>query len=162
MKVAVFTLRSVGVGIVAGMLVAVAFGLFAGASWGLAIVNGLSAGALVLTVSIGMNDDRVDWGSVPPGRRGTWNLAYSVILIPAVFLEYLTGFWFDSDGVPLLNGIKFGVVDLIALKALFLTTGFAAYALGNITAKLEHLVGDEGVHPYPLHVTPPDGPRRSS
>ena len=155
MKVAVFTVRSVGVGIAAGLLVTVAFGLFAGASWGLAAVNGLSAGPLVFTIYIGMNDDRVDWNSVPPGRRGTWKLAYSVIFLPALFLEYLTGFWGDSGGVPLLNGMEFGVVDLLALKALILTTGFAAYALGNITAKLEHLSGDESVAPH-------DGPRHSS
>ena len=162
MKVTVFTVRSVGVGIAAGMLVAVAFGLFAGASWGLAAVNGLSAGTLVCTIYIGMNDDRVDWNSVPPGRRGTWKLAYSVILVPALFLEYLTGFGFGNVDPPLLNGMEFGVVDLLALKALILTTGSAAYALGNITAKLEHLIGDESMDPHPLRVTPHDGPRHSS
>lgn len=162
MKVAVFTVRTVGVGIAAGVLVATAFGLFAGASWGLAAVNGLSAGVLVFTICIGMNDDRVDWGSVPSGHRGTWKLAYIVILVPTLLLEYLTGFWFDSGDAPLLNGMEFGVVDLIALKALIFTTGFAAYALGNITAKLEHLIGDESVEPHPLRVTPHIGPHRSS
>ena len=47
-----FAVHSVGVGIAAGMLVAAAFGLLAGASWGLAAVNGLSAGVLVLTAYI--------------------------------------------------------------------------------------------------------------
>ena len=118
------------------MLVAATFGLYVGASWGLAAVDGLSAGALVLTVYIGMIDDRVDWNSVPPGRRGTWLLAYSVIFIPALLVEHLIAFEFVSGDAPALKGKEFGSVNLFALKVLFLTTGSAAYALGNITAKL--------------------------
>ena len=44
MKVTVFTERSIGVGIAAGMLVAATAGLLVGASWGMAAVNGLSVG----------------------------------------------------------------------------------------------------------------------
>ena len=44
MKVTVFTERSIGVGIAAGMFVAATAGLLVGASWGMAAVNGLSVG----------------------------------------------------------------------------------------------------------------------
>ena len=162
MKVAVFTLRSVGVGIAAGVLVAVAIGLLPGTSWGLAAVNGLSAGVLVLTVYVGMIDDRVDWnsGTRRPGRRGTYTLAYCVIFTPGLFVEYFIGFEFVRGGPPVLKGMEFGSLNLYALKMLFLTTGAAAYALGSITAKLVHLYGDESLDPHPLRVTPADEPPR--
>ena len=61
MKVAVFTVRVVGTGIVFGLLVTAAFGLLCGADWGLAAMNGLSSGTLALAFSIGISDDRLDW-----------------------------------------------------------------------------------------------------
>ena len=48
MKVTVFTLRSVGIGIVFGVLVAAGLGLLRATDWGLAAMNGLSAGTLAL------------------------------------------------------------------------------------------------------------------
>ena len=53
-------------------------------------------------------------------------------------------------------------MKVVVPKALFLTTGSVACALGSITAKLEHLDGDESVYPHPLCMTPPAGTRRSS
>ena len=71
MKVAVFTGRSVGIGIVFGVLVAAGFGQFRGTDWGLAAMNGLSAGALALAFSIGMSDGRLQWyGNHPGATRG--------------------------------------------------------------------------------------------
>ena len=52
MRVAVFTARSTGIGIATGVLVTAVFGQFVGASWGLAILAGLPAGALALAGSI--------------------------------------------------------------------------------------------------------------
>ena len=70
MKMAVFTGRSVSIGIVFGVLVAAGFGQFRGTDLGLAAMNGLSAGALALAFSVGMSDDRLKWYSNRPGRQG--------------------------------------------------------------------------------------------
>ena len=50
--------------------------------------------------------------------------------------------------------------NYFAVEMLLLITGFAAYGLGFINAKLEHLDGDESGDP--LRAIPPDGPRHSS
>lgn len=47
----VFTARATAVGIATGALVAVLFGLLMGALWGLAVLNGVAIGALVLLVN---------------------------------------------------------------------------------------------------------------
>ena len=58
MKVAVFTLCSVGIGIVFGVLVAVGFGHLYGADWGLAAMNGMSAAAARSSMSSGCGASR--------------------------------------------------------------------------------------------------------
>ena len=86
MKVAVFTVRSIGIGIVFGVIVAVGLGVLGGSDWGLAAMNGLSAGALAMAFSIGMSDDGLKWYGYCPSRQGVWMLAYIVMMIPTFFM----------------------------------------------------------------------------
>ena len=167
MKVAVFTMRSVGIGIVFGVLVAASFGLLDGADWGLAAMNGLSAGAAALAFSIGMSDDRLKWYSNRPGRQGVWILAYTVMLIPAFFVERFIEVDRFIEGEKFFEMREF--IDMarayangFAVGMLIMITAFATYGLGFINAKLEHLSGDESGDSPLLRAPPPDGPRYSS
>ena len=49
----VFTARATGIGMATGVLVGIAFGQLLGAAWGLAVLNGLAAGAATRTVEYG-------------------------------------------------------------------------------------------------------------
>ena len=80
-RVRVFTKRSTGIGVGTGALVAAAFGQLAGASWGLAVMNGLAAGALALAVSIVLRDGRFDFMNTRR-RVGVWLLSWIVIATP--------------------------------------------------------------------------------
>ena len=147
-RVRVFTKRSAGIGIATGALVAAGFGQLMGASWGLAVLNGLAAGALALALSIVLRDGRFDFGNTRR-RPGVWVLAWIVIATP----------WFLVD-----NFIEPGLsrTDEFALTLLFGLTGFAAYALGAITATLDHLDGDDAADPRLHRLTMPPGERRAS
>ena len=148
-RVQVFTKRSAGIGVATGALVAAGFGQLAGASWGLAALNGLAAGALALAVAIVLRDGRFDFMNTRR-RRGLWVFAWIVIATP----------WFLVDDVIELQLSR---VDEAALTLLFGLTGFAAYALGAITATLDHLDGDEASADPRLHrVTPSPEARRTS
>lgn len=167
MKVAVFSVRSVGIGIVCGVLVAAGLGLRRGADWGLAALNGLSAGAAVLAFSIGMSDDRLKWYGNRRKRQGVGILAFIVTMIPSVFVRELIAVDRFIEEEKLFE--MYGFIDTarasangFAVSMLILITGFAAYDLGCINAKLEHLDGDESGDPLPLRGIPPDGPRHSS
>lgn len=167
MKVAVFTVRSVGIGIVFGVLVAAGFGQFYGTDWGLAAMNGLSAGALALAVSISMSDDRLEWYSNRPGRQGVGMLAFIVMMIPLTFVREFIAVDRFIEEEKLVE--MYGFIDTarasanaFAVSMLILTTGFATYGLGCIKAKLEHLDGDESGDPPLLSATLPDGPRHFS
>ena len=76
MEVTVFTARSCGIGVTTGVLVAVVSGQLIGVSWGLAILTGMSAGALALAVSIGARDGRFYHLGADTTRRrlGIWML----------------------------------------------------------------------------------------
>ena len=52
--------------------------------------------------------------------------------------------------------------NYFAVEMLLLITGFAAYGLGFINAKLEPLDADESGDPLLLRAIPPAGPRHSS
>lgn len=167
MKVAVFTLRSVGIGIVFGVLVAAGLGLLFGTDWGLAAMNGLSAGALALAFSIGTSDDRLKWYRNRPGRQGVWMLACIVLGISSLFVREFIEVDRFIEGEKLFE--MYGFIDMarayangFAVEVLILITGMATYCLGCIRAKLEHLDGDESGDPPLLRATPPDGPRHSS
>ena len=164
---AVFTGRSVSIGIVFGVLVAAGFGQFRGTDWGLAAMNGLSAGALALAFSIGMSDGRLQWYGNHPGRQGVWMLAYIVIGISAAFVRGFIEVDRFIEGKKFFDMYKFidmarAYANYFAVEMLLLITGFAAYGLGFINAKLEHLDGDKSGDPLPLRATSPDGPRHSS
>ena len=74
----VFTARSTGIGMATGVLVAIAFGQLLGVAWGLAVLNGLAAGALALALSI--DELRGGWLDTTHDRRrtGIRALAYAV------------------------------------------------------------------------------------
>ena len=90
MKVAVFTGRSVSIGMVFGVLVAAGFGQFRGTDWGLAAMNGLSVGTLALAFSIGKSDDRLKWYGNRPGRQGIWMVTCIVLGISTLFVGDLS------------------------------------------------------------------------
>ena len=167
MKVTVFTVRSVGIGIVCGVLVAAGLGLFFGTDWGLAAMNGLSAGALALAFSIGASDDRLKWYGNRRGRQVVGVLAWIVMMIPSICVrEFIAVDRFIEEG-KLFEMYKFidtarAFANGFAVTMLILITGFATYGLGFINAKLEHLDGDESGDPPLLRATLPDGPRHSS
>ena len=120
----VFTMKSVGVGVASGALVAAAVGPLLGAPWMLAGLNGLAAGALALTLSVAVGDGRFAVLNVP-GRPGVRMLASAVMLLPAL------------TAGNVLN-TEIARAEGLALGLLFLLTGFAAHALGGVLATLEH------------------------
>ena len=151
MRVAVFTARSVVIGGAVGGLAATTMRLLVGVSWGLAILTGLSTGALALAVSIGMRDGRFDCVGARTTQRwfGVWLLAWTVMFAPAS----MVGDFFE---VELNRG------DDLVLKLLLLSTGMAAYAFGGIMATLNHLDGDDTADPRLHRVTPPPSERGSA
>ena len=149
----VFTPRSIGIGIVGGVLVAGAFGQFFSTAWGLAILNGLAGGALALAGSVCMRHGKFAFLAEKAHQRqfGVGMLSYAAIVPPVFFVD-------AAVGIDLLNR-----EDSLALSLLFGSTGFAAYNLGGIMMTLAHLDGDAAAADPCLHrVTPPPGERRSS
>ena len=143
MKVAVFTARSVAVGVAAGVLVAVWVGWLRGADAVLAVLNGLAGGALALAVFNYMEDGRF---ALQARRLGVRTLTASVIVAPMIFVDNVIG-----NELSRANGSS--------LSLLFVLTGFAAYNLGGILATLDHLDGndssDDSADPRLHRVTPP-------
>ena len=121
----VFTMKSVGVGVATGALVAAAVGQLLGAPWMLAGLNGLAAGALALALSLAIGDGRFAVLDVR-GRPGVRLLASAVMLLPAL----MVGNVLDTE---------LARAEGLALGLLVLLTGFAAHILGGILATLEHL-----------------------
>ena len=111
MRVAVFTARSTGLGIATGVLVTAVFGQFFGASWGLAILAGLPAGALALAGSISLRNGKFDLGAGQKQKRrpGVWLLAWLVMSSPA----FLVGIVIETELSP---------VNEFVFKVLMLTT----------------------------------------
>ena len=145
MKIAVFTVRSVGVGVAAGVLVASWVGGVRGADAGWAVLNGLAGGIAALALYTCLGDGRFSF--LEQHRRlGVRLLGAAVILPPVLFVDDVIGN--EPSGA-----------DDGSLSLLFLLTGTAAYALGGIMATLDHLEGEEGAPPDPrLHrLTPPRG-----
>lgn len=138
----VFTTKSTGIGIATGALLAIALGQLLGATWGLATLNGLAAGALALAVSTGLRDGLLD---TTDNQRwpGLWGLAYAVMIAPPVFTHHY---------------IELRPADEIGLAVLLALTGFAIYVLGGVMATLNHLDDDDSTSDSRLHrVTPPPG-----
>ena len=167
MRVAVFTARSTGIGIATGVLVTAVFGQFVGASWGLAILAGLPAGALALAGSISLRNGKFDLGAGHLRRPGSlrnrkFDLGSGHQRRPGVY--FLA--WFVMSSPAFLVGIvietELSPVNEFAFKVLMLTTGMAAYAMGGVMATLNHLDGDDEIAP-PLHrVTPPPDENRDA
>ena len=147
-RVAVFTVRSVAIGLTSGVLVAAWVGWLRGTAVGLAVLTGLAAGALAFAVYTALHDGRFD---VMSNRRrlGVRALVGIVVLTPMFFVD---------DVIEL----QLSQADEAALGLLIGLTGLAAFALGAIAATLDHLDGDDTVDPDPrLHrVTPPPSHRR--
>ncbi len=122
--VRLLTPRSIGIGVGSGVLVAVAFGQIYGVAWGLAVLDGLAAGALALATSICLRDGRFA-GLMETGRhrrRDVGIVAACTIAAPALFVA-------DALGIELLDR-----GDGSALSLLFACTGSAACTLSGIMA----------------------------
>jgi hypothetical protein len=144
----VFPARSTGIGIATGVLVAIAFGQFLGAARGLAILNGLVAGALSQALSIG--DLHRGWFDTTDNRRrpGIRALAYAVMMAPTLFVHQY---------------IELRPADEVAVSLLFMLSGFASCTLGGIMATVAYLDRDAAAADPRLHrLTPPPGERRGS
>ena len=141
----VFTAWSTGIGIATGVLVAIALGQLLDAAWGLAILNGLAAGALSQAHATGLRDG---WFDTTDNRRrpGIWALAYGIMMAPALFVHHY---------------IELPPADEIAVSLLFVLAGFASYVLGGIMATLAYLDRAAAAADPRLHrVTPPPAERR--
>ena len=124
----VFTVKSIVIGVAAGGLVAAAIGQVIGASWGLALLNGLAAGASALALSVVVGDGR--FGMMNVRRRpGVRTLAYFVMFLPA----------FLADNVI---EVELARAEGLALSMLLLRTGFASYVFGGVLATRDHI--DDG------------------
>ena len=147
MKAKVFTVRSVVIGVASGVLVSAALGPLAGASRGLAILNGLAAGALAFAAFLSLRDGRFAFMSAQTSQRrlGVWVLAWVAMSSPMFFVR-------SAIGNELSNP-----PDGLALSLLFGFTGFASYAFGGIMATLEHLDGDDAADPRLHRMTRPSG-----
>ena len=121
----VFTAKSVIIGVVSGALVAAALGQLLGASWGLATLNGLAAGASALALSIVVGDGR--FGMINVRRRPGVRLLASVVMILPAFL---------AGGVI---GVELARADGFALSTLLLLTAFASHVLGGVLATPDYI-----------------------
>ena len=128
MKIKLFNAWSVVLGIAAGVLVAMLLWLFGG-PWGLAILNGMVTGALVLTIPAARRLGRFRTRQ-PRIRRwqGVWALGYAVVTAPALFTRLF------------LDELDFSTQ--VVLSTLLLVTGLAGLAFGDIVATLDHLDGE--------------------
>ncbi len=145
--VRLLTPRAIGIGVGSGVLVAVAFRQIYGVAWGLAVLDGLAAGALALATSICLRDGRFA-ALMETGRhrRDVGVILACVIVAPAVFIE-------DALGIELLDR-----GDGSALSLLFACTGSAACILSGIMATWAPTDGSVGAAGPPLHrVAPPYG-----
>ena len=146
--VRLLTPRSIGIGVGSGVLVAVAFGGIYGVAWGLAVLDGLAAGALALATSICLRDGRFA-GLMETGRdrrRDVGIVLACAVAAPAIFIE-------DALGIELLDR-GYGS----ALSLLFACTGSAACTLSGILATWAPPDGSVGAAGPRLHrVVPPYG-----
>ena len=145
--VRLLTPRSIGIGVGSGVLVAVAFGQIYGVAWGLAVLDGLAAGALALATSICLRDGRFA-GLMETGRhrRDVGVVLACAIVAPAVFIE-------DALGIELLDR-GYGS----ALSLLVACTASAACTLSGIMATWASPDGNVGAAGPRLHrVVPPYG-----
>lgn len=146
--VRLLTPRAIGIGVGSGVLVAVAFGQIYGVAWGLAVLDGLAAGALALATSICLRDGRFA-GLMETGRHGRRDVGIVVactIAAPALFVE-------DALGIELLDR-----GDGSALSLLFACTGSAACVLSGILATWAPPDGNVGTAgPRLRRVVPPYG-----
>ena len=149
--VRLLTPRSIGIGVGSGVLVAVAFGQSDSVAWGLAVLNGLAAGALALATSISLRDGRFA-ALMETGRhrrRDVGIVAACTIAAPTLFVE-------DALGMELLNR-----GEGYALSLLFACAGSAACTLSGIMATWAPPDGSVGAaDPRPHRVVPPYGGHR--
>lgn len=139
MRVAVFTVRSSGIGIAIALLFATALRSLE-ASWSLAIANGLTACGLVLIVSVARRLGRFRLESrVPstPPWLGIWMVGYVTMSIPLSFVLYYA---------------ELGFIQRLGLASLFGLVAVATYACGDVVASLDHRARGLG----PDVPTPPD------
>ena len=143
----VFTARATAIGIVTGTLVAVLFGPLIGAPWGLAVLNGVAIGALILLVNCAarlglfrpkLRDPATMLRWRP--RQGVLMVGWVFLWVPALFVQY---------------AVEFDLASEAALTSLFFATGFGAYLTGAVGEKLERL--DDENQPAPNHLVAPSG-----
>ena len=146
MRVKVFTARSVVIGVASAVLVSALLGPLVGASWGLAVLNGLVAGTLALAGCL-LSDGRFAFMGAATTRRhmGVWLLAWLSMSSAMFFVRSAIG-----DELP-------SAADRLALSLLFGFTGFTSYVFGGIMATLEHLDSDDAADPRLHRITPPSG-----
>ena len=148
-RVAVVSVRSVAIGVAAWMSVTAVLGLVVAAPWGLATLTGFAAGAFALALPVTLRDGRFDvLGTLAiQRRRGIWLLAYSIMIVPMIFI---------NEAIVLTRPAGLSLALLLSL------TGLAAYTLGGIMATLNHLEDDD-VEDHRLHsMTPARGDEHSA
>ena len=125
----VFTTRSTGIGITTGVFAVGLFGQLMGAPWGLAILNGLTIGAVVLLIACAgrlglfqpeLRDPATMWRWRP--QLGVWMVTWMVILAPTYFAMLF---------------IELDPATEAALTSLFFATFTGAYLGGMVGATLE-------------------------
>lgn len=126
----VFTARSTGISITTGVLAVGLFGQLMGAPWGLAILNGLTIGAVVLLVACAgrlkllfqpMLRDPATMLRWRP-QLGVWMVTWTVFLAPTYFAMFF---------------IELDPATEAALTSLFFATFTGAYLGGMVGATLE-------------------------
>ena len=146
----VFTPRSTGIAVASGLLVAGALGQLYGAVWGLAVLNGLAAGAAALALFLCVRDGKFASLLDNARQHRVGMLSAAAMAPPMLFVD-------DAVGIELFNR-----GDDVALSLLFALTGFAAYTLGGIVVTVAvRFDGDTtAADPRLQRVVPPPGERR--
>ena len=152
----VFTARSTGIGIATGVLVVIVFGQLMGAPWGLAVLNGLALGVVVLLSSCAWRLGLFRLEPRDPATRRwgpqqtVWMLCWPVLSAPA-FSAYLF--------------IQLDPASEAALTSLFFATFTGAYFGGMVAATLEHRDRADDAQPKPIRRSasewPDSGARRN-
>lgn len=142
-----FTARATAVGIATGALVAVLFGPLIRAPWGLAVLNGVAIGALVLLVNCAARLGFFRPKLRDPATLWRWRQQQGIFMAAWVFLS--------TPGFFVQYAVEFDPASEAALTSLFFATGFGAYLSGAVGEKLERL--DDDNQPPPNHLVAPNG-----
>ncbi len=142
-----FTARATAIGIATGALVSVLFGPLIGAPWGLAVLNGVALGALVLLVNCAARLGLLRPKLRDPATIWRWRPQQGVFMVACAFL------W--VPGLLVQFAVEFDLASEAALTSLFFATGFGASLSGAVGATLERL--DDENQPPPKYLIAPNG-----